>query len=335
MRTVSIIMPVYNAQKYLGEAIESVLRQTYPHFELILVDDRSSDGSGALCRKYADQDPRIICLENKTDRHGPGPTRNLGLERASGDYLYFMDADDWIEDCLLERAVGKLEETGADIVQFGVVYEREDGSKTEQPRWRTEGLLTKADIKADIFSFWKQTCGSLWIHLFRRELVAALRFENVRNGEDLSYVIDAVSAAGRITFLSETLYHYRELMGSVSHRWLKESVSCRGIIFDHQRGFLDALPGEVSPFAYAQIAYENYIFAIYQMSLDYCSLSYREKRRELRDLKEHINFDTYRGGCPLSIQSGLNKVKYMLVKYHMEGLLLLLGPLFLRVSGRG
>ena len=94
MSKVSIIMPVYNAERYLREAIESVLRQTYTDFELLLINDRSTDNSGAICREYGEKDARIILLENETETHGPGPTRNIGLDHASGEYIYFMDADD-------------------------------------------------------------------------------------------------------------------------------------------------------------------------------------------------------------------------------------------------
>ena len=126
MSKVSVIMPVYNAERYLREAIDSVLRQTYTDFELLLINDRSTDNSGAICREYGEKDARIILLENETETHGPGPTRNIGLDHASGEYIYFMDADDWIEDRLLQCAVHRMKETGANIVQLGVFYERND-----------------------------------------------------------------------------------------------------------------------------------------------------------------------------------------------------------------
>ena len=94
-------MPVYNAEKYLGEAIASVLRQTYADFELLLVNDRSTDRSKEICMEYAKKDDRIVLLENDSELHGPGPTRNIGLDHATGEFIYFMDADDWIEDRLL------------------------------------------------------------------------------------------------------------------------------------------------------------------------------------------------------------------------------------------
>ena len=84
MPKVSVIMPVYNAEKYLGEAIESVLRQTYSDFELILINDRSTDHSKEICLAYCQQDDRLVLLENDSELHGPGPTRNIGLDHATG-----------------------------------------------------------------------------------------------------------------------------------------------------------------------------------------------------------------------------------------------------------
>ena len=139
-------MPVYNAEKYLGEAIASVLRQTYADFELLLVNDRSTDRSKEICMEYAKKDDRIVLLENDSELHGPGPTRNIGLDHATGEFIYFMDADDWIEDRLLECAVHRMQETGADMVQFGAFYEQMDG-RHQQYFWSGKNLLTKTATK--------------------------------------------------------------------------------------------------------------------------------------------------------------------------------------------
>ena len=324
-------MPVYNAERYLREAIESVLKQTYTDFELLLVNDRSTDHSKEICEEYAKKDERIVLLENDSQCHGPGPTRNIGLDHASGDYLYFMDSDDWIEDRLLECAVHRMQETGADIVQFGVVYEWPDGSNSEQLRWKGKELLTRDEIKDDIINFWRSKCDSLWIHLFRRGPIETIRFENAINGEDISYVMDAMCYAEKIAYLADNFYHYRYVEGSTSHRWIEDTIPCRATIWAHQKKFLDSLSDDLNPLAYAQAAYDNYIWAIYQLSLSYCTLSYGEKQRELRCLEQKIGFNAYRGVYPLSMQHGLEKVKYALVKYRREDLLLLLGPLFLRI----
>lgn len=331
MSKVSIIMPVYNAERYLREAIESVLRQTYTNFELILINDRSSDNSGAICREYGEKDARIVLLENDTEMHGPGPTRNIGLEHAAGEYIYFMDADDWIEDRLLQCAVTRMQETNADIVQFGMTYERDDGNGATQYCWRGKSVLTKEEIKKDFFTYWNKKNHYLWLHLFRYDTVKNIRFENIINGEDASYVLDALSEAETISFITEALYHYRLVIGSTCHRWIPEIMDCLAVQWNHSKSFLDSFEEHLAPLAYAETAYFEYVWALYQLCLNHCTLTHKEKKRELEKFRDKIGFEAYRCIYPLKMQHGLMKLKYALVKYHLEWLILWLGPLFLRV----
>lgn len=331
MKKVSIIMPVYNAERYLREAVDSVLRQTYTAFELLLINDRSSDESVAICREYGERDARIVLLENNTETHGPGPTRNIGLDHASGEYILFLDADDWFEDRLLQCAVDRIQETNADIVQFGVIYERGNGSRSEPLYWKGKQLLTRDEIKNDILTFWQNKSNSLWMYLFRREPIRKIKFNNSISGEDVCYVMDAMCHAEKIAYIAEAFYHYRFVEGSTSHRWNEETIECRGIIWDHEKKFLDSLPGDLTPLTYAEVAFDNYIWAIFQLCTKRCPLSFAEKRKELSNLAEKINIDSYRDIYPLKLRSGLHKIKYALVKYHLENVLLLLGPLFLKI----
>ena len=324
-------MPVYNAEKYLREAIESVLKQTYLEFELLLINDRSTDNSKEICQEYSKKDRRIVLLENDSAIHGPGPTRNIGLDHAMGEYIYFMDADDWIEDCLLKCAVSRMQETNADIVQFGVIYEYSDGNNPEQYFWGGKDLLTKDKIKKDFSAYWKENRNSLWMYLFRREKVKTIRFEDIIIGEDISYIMDALSNADKIAYIKKALYHYRYVEGSTSHRWVENTIECREIIWNHQLNFLKSFQGDMDKLAYAEVAYDNYIWAIYQLSSNLCTLSYREKKRELLRIKEAMEFERYRAIYPLKLQHGIQKMKYVSVKYRLEGILLLLGPIFLRI----
>ena len=331
MPKVSIIIPVYNAEKYLGEAIESVLKQTYPDFELLLVNDASTDRSKEICMEYAKKDDRIVLLENDSEFHGPGPTRNIGLDHATGEFIYFMDADDWIEDRLLECAVHRMQETGADMVQFGAFYEQMDG-RHQQYFWSGKNLLTKNEIKNNFSHFWNENRNTLWLYLFRTDAVQAIRFENMISGEDICYVMDALSNAETIAYIAKAFYHYRYVEGSTSHRWIENVVECREVIWNHSKSFLQSFQGDDPKLAYAEAAYDQYIWALYQLSSRYCPLSYREKRRQLAHLKDTLELDTCRGIYPLNKQHGLDKVKYALVKYRLEGIVLRFGPLFLKLA---
>ena len=333
MSKVSVIMPVYNAEKYLGEAIESVLRQTYSDIELLLINDRSTDRSKEICMEYSKMDDRIVLLENSSDNHGPGPTRNVGLDYATGDYIYFMDADDWIDGRLLEYAVNRMQETNADIVQFGISIEQNNGAKPLEFYWRGKNVLTKNEIQKDIIYFLRENRNSLCLQFFRRETVRTIRFENIISGEDFSYVIDALCNVEIIAYLEKVLYHYRYVEGSTSRRWNPDTIECLGVLWNHQSVFLDSFQGQTDKLAYAEAAYDNYIWALYQLSSRYCPLTYREKRKKLSHLKETMGFDLYRGVYPLKKQHGLDRLKYTLVKYHLEGMILWLGPIFLVLRG--
>lgn len=327
---VSVIVPVYNAAKYLSEAIESVLNQTYINFELILINDKSTDSSKEICEKYAEKDIRIVLLENNTENHGPGPTRNIGLDNATGDFIYFMDADDWIDEILLECAVRRINETDADIVQFGVVFERENSNKSQQNCWKGKDLFTKSEIKNEFLNMWNENLFSLWSQFFRTETVKALRFENIINGEDINYRLDALAVAEKLAFMPKVMYHYRYVENSTSRSWNKDTIMCRSAIWQHQKECLEALGGITDKSIYAALAYTHYVWAIYQLSKDICPLSYKDKKQMLLRLNEKMEFNKYRGIYRLKQQHGIDKVKYMFVKYRLEKILLLFGPLFLR-----
>ena len=331
MPKVSIIMPVYNAEKYLCEAIESVLKQTYTDFELFLINDMSTDNSKQICIEYAKRDRRIVLLENNSETHGPGPTRNIGLDYATGEYIYFMDADDWIDDRLLQCAVHRMQETEADIVGFGVVYEVHDGQNTSKYCWSGKRILLKDEIKRDFSYFWKASSFSLWIYLFRRETVKSIKFENMISGEDISYVLDAFCNAEKIAYISKVLYHYRYVEGSTSRRWNKETIEQRAVIWEHQKQFLKSIGIYLDNSAYSEVAYDNYIWAIYQLSSNLCTLSYKDKKKELFRLEEKMEFNQYRDIYPLELQHGIQWIKYALVKYHLEKVLLFFGPVFLKI----
>lgn len=331
MSKVSVIVPVYNAEKYLKEAIDSVLNQTYTDFELLLINDRSTDNSKEICKEYTQKDNRILLLENNTENHGPGPTRNIGLDNATGEFIYFMDADDWIDKTLLETCIDRMRETNADIVQFGIICQQ-DGVNELLVYYRKEkDLLTREEIKNDFFEFWNENRLALTLHLFRKEIVNTIRFENIISGEDVCYVTDALANAKMIAYIHKALYYYRYVAGSTSRRWNIETVKCRETIWEHQKKLLDSLEENMDNSVYAEVAYDNFIWAIFQLSSSLCPLSYKEKKQQLSWLKDKTEFDKYRKYCPINQKHGIDKVKYLLVKFRLEKIQLLCGPIFLRL----
>ena len=331
MSKVSIIIPVYNAERYLREAIESVLKQTYTDFELLLINDRSTDNSMEICREYSKKDHRIVLLENNSEDHGPGSTRNIGLDHATGEYIYFMDADDWIDERLLECAVHRMQDTQADLVEFGLTNEWNDGKEAHQYCWRGKSILTKDEIKQDFLRFWNESGKNIFMHLFRYEIVKTIRFENIINGEDISFMMDVLCKAKKIAYIGDCFYHYRYVQGSTSHKWVENTIDCLALVWKHQRRFLESFHDEIDLVSYSIVAYDNYSWALYQLGSRFCPLTYREKRRQLLKLGKIMEFNAYRSVYPLKMQHGLMRVKFSLIKYHLEVLILLFGSLYYKM----
>lgn len=121
---VSIIVPVYNAEKTLQQCVDSIIRQTYTNIEIILIDDGSKDKSRDICDAYSEKDNRVIVYHSYNG--GPGKSRNIGIDLATGKYLCFVDADDYVDEKEIEVLVEIIEQRGLDCIQFGFRYFEND-----------------------------------------------------------------------------------------------------------------------------------------------------------------------------------------------------------------
>lgn len=204
---ISVIVPVYKVEKYLPECIESVLAQTFTDFELILVDDGSPDNSGAICDAYAARDPRIRVFHKQNG--GVSSARNLGLDNAKGEWIAFVDSDDWICPFCLEILYRKALEKNPDIVLAD--YWKDQG----RIQISTEQRLPPApnDITGVMRGFFeKKLVGVSYAKLFRKKLLedAGIRFpENVRFAEDFVFCAEAFCAAESWEHCARPVYHYR------------------------------------------------------------------------------------------------------------------------------
>lgn len=215
MPVVSIIVPVYNVEKYLEKCIESILAQTYEQLEVILVDDGSPDRCGEICEQYAKKDSRITVLHQKN--RGLSAARNAGIMQASGEYLLFVDSDDYIVAELAEKTVRMAESVKADIVIFDYVAVEEETGREDRSRFKLE--------KNEVFSLKEQPKAllvppSAWNKLYRRELFlkTCMRYPEGRHYEDLGTTPKLFLRAERIVYLdSDPLYYYILRNGSIMH----------------------------------------------------------------------------------------------------------------------
>lgn len=212
----SILVPVYNVEKYIEECIESVLKQTYTNYELILVDDGSPDNSGIICDEYARKDSRIIVFHK--ENQGLIHTRRYAIERASGDYYVFLDSDDTIKKNTLEIIDAKIRQYDCDCVIYGL--ERlEEGKVASQIFDPVEECLhSKSDIYRKVF--FKTDYNSLC-----RKAVKASVFHDIdyspyyhlRYTEDLLQSLEIYKYSKTIAFIPDILYEYRTNLASITH----------------------------------------------------------------------------------------------------------------------
>lgn len=211
---VSVIMPIYNAYDYLRPAIDSVLDQTLKEIELICIDDGSTDSSFDLIKEYQKKDERIrIVTETNA---GPALARNNGIKRARGEYLAFLDADDFFEPTLLEKLYAVATERDLDIAiaEYDIYNSRKATFETAQPSEHeevyTENEVTSKNICPD--RIFLSTNGAAWNKLFRRSFVIDKQLSflrDVKMYEDVYFVVTSLSLATRVSKISDVLIHHR------------------------------------------------------------------------------------------------------------------------------
>ena len=211
-KKVSIIIPVYNAEEYLNKTMSSLLDQTYDNLEIICVDDGSRDGSKAILESLATKDNRVIvyCKENG----GPSQARNFGIDHCTGDFLCFVDADDFVEKSAIKRLVEAAEANEADVVIFGIDEYRDDLHRyLPMPHATVKGKVPFGEVfdPRDVDDFFEYMVGFTVNKLYRMSYFKALdvRFPVIGAHEDMPFTYAAVAPSHRVFYLDKVLYHYR------------------------------------------------------------------------------------------------------------------------------
>lgn len=209
MKCISVIIPVYNVEKHLNKCLDSVLNQTVNIFEIILVDDGSTDSSGEICDKYASQHKNIKVI-HKSNK-GVSAARNDGLKIATGELISFIDADDQLEDDMYELLVGLICNYQADIAHCGYKRMAEDETVLNEC-FGTHRIVEQKSEQAieNMLSGQLFNCG-LWNKLYRKSIIGNIRFDNeLKNNEDVLFNFQVFQKAKKIVFADETKYLYYE-----------------------------------------------------------------------------------------------------------------------------
>ena len=206
---ISIIVPVYNVELYIHQCIDSILNQTYKDIEVLLVDDGSPDRCGEICDQYASIDSRVRVFH--TENRGLSSARNLGLREAKGDYIGFVDSDDWIEPDMYEVLLVCLEGANADVSTCGLWHEKGEKVVVMQH----ESAIHEG-VQSSIALIDEQINDAVWNKLYRRKLFQTISFPEESVFEDIIVTQQIMLQANKTINISDPKYHYRFREGSIT-----------------------------------------------------------------------------------------------------------------------
>ena len=228
--TISVIVPVYNMRKYLSKCVDSILAQTFQNMQILLVDDGSTDGSDLLCDQLAETDSRITSL--RISHAGPGAARNRGIREATGDFVAFVDSDDWVGPEMLETMLKVMLEEKADLVTCDLTrtsrdtMPNESGSGKPFPFEKSDApLKTDTYTQEEFMRIFFRIGSNEWVHypvakLYRREhLDDDLYPEGVYIGEDVASTFKVLMKTNRIVHIRRTYYYYYQNPDSATSKF--------------------------------------------------------------------------------------------------------------------
>lgn len=216
---VGVIVPVYNVERHLRRCIESILAQTFYQFELILVDDGSTDASGKICDEYEEKDRRIRVIHKKNG--GVSSARNRGIEESVNEYLAFVDSDDFIDRKYLEILFQSMEKNQADLIICNST-QIDEGQKTERKECEDKELLSEPEIISRAEAYRRMLIGrqatfAPWGKLYRRELFHSVCYPEGEIFEDISVIDKIVEASNVIVYVDYGGYYYLARKESIVH----------------------------------------------------------------------------------------------------------------------
>lgn len=301
---VSVIIPIYNVEAYLERCIESVINQTYKNIEVLLINDGSPDDSEVICLKYQEKDDRI-CYKKKSNG-GLSSARNYGLRYAKGEYVYFLDSDDFIRCDTIEKLVNKLELEGLDIVSSGFCM------VSESPDQHIEGKICEVTFeKYCVEDFFVQnisnhSCGKL----IKTSLFKGIIFPEGMNYEDIATSYKLYMKANKISHTKEGLYFYRTRNDAITHQIsLKNLLDLENVYF----GVKEDLYRDSTVYKFYLLTILYVLFSRGQR-LDIKNLEQRKRiehtvYREMGQLFKDNDFSEFKGKSPMYS-------RIILLKYH-------------------
>lgn len=276
---VSVIIPVYNTAPYLEKCIRSVLASSYTIIEILAIDDGSTDGSGMILDRLAKEDSRLH-VEHR-ENQGVAAARNRGIEAAAGDYITFVDSDDYISKHYIRHAIACMQRTGALMAVCGLTYVS------------TEGKILNRLIPGEYTRFrheeWPMRISAVWAHFYRRSMwiESGLRFISGARGEDMPVALYFSASCENIVTVKDGGYYYVQHQGSAMHHF--RGLKQYNLPYDALRDVFERLERE--GIKNSREFYELFVMRIFcTCAFDLAKGADREKKKELADfISESLN----------------------------------------------
>ncbi len=291
---ISIIVPVYNVEAYLDRCVESLTCQTCQDLEILLIDDGSTDQSGTICDQWQKRDDRIRVLHQKNS--GVSEARNAGLQMAKGEYLFFVDADDWLErDCLLEMLLHMEEETDFVSCDFRTV--EEEGCM--HPVYTYPDIYGKIDRSQGIRDYYesKLYTKTIWGKLYRRDLWKRVKFPKLAYSEDTYAMFEILEKTQNIYLMDQKYYDYLQRAGGASHR--EDQKYYEDTLVTLEWNYRKAVKQYKE---YSQRAAQDYIKSAYALLKIYAGQGERKKALDLVRKMQTVKKESLKGAQIRSIR---------------------------------
>lgn len=225
MKKISVIIPAYNCENTIKRAIQSVEKQTYKNIEIIIVNDGSTDNTLKLCKQLAQNDKRIIIIS--TNNSGVSNARNIGIINSKGEYITFIDADDYIDTNTYEECMEIIEREKVDILKFSYIKDYGSIKKMRKYSSTINKIINKKDYDKEVYdnAFSSEDYTAIWNAIIKKNIISDIRFQtNLFYAEDFLFMMETITNSSSIYITNKPYYHYIVNSGSATLNYSPENT---------------------------------------------------------------------------------------------------------------
>lgn len=267
MKRISVIVPVYNVERYLEKCLKHIIHQTYQNLDIILIDDGSTDSSARICDEYALRDSRIRVFHK--DNQGVSSARNFGLDKAQGEYITFIDADDYPDLDQFEILINGCEKYDAQIAMCNLRYVYENKTGIIEKNLVEEKVMSPQEAYSEMMKTDSMTRMGIWNKIYKKETIRSERFNtSARLGEDVDFLCRITFNASKVIYIPVSKYNYLQRANSVSNLAYSHEKSTERL--NMLEGVVEYIRRKQEKILINAVAYEyisGYLSTVNQMSL--------------------------------------------------------------------